>query len=82
MIIVIHLLEHLGVPSGAAIAIVIAARKSLRAGSRGPGRAATATATANRALPHDYRRADSPGCGTSGHRRVGPRMGQSRRWDN
>ncbi len=32
MIIVIHLLEHLGVPSGAAIAIVIAARKSLKGG--------------------------------------------------
>jgi hypothetical protein len=39
MIIVIHLLEHLGVPSGAAIAIVIAAKKFLngqipRAGAR------------------------------------------------
>jgi hypothetical protein len=32
MIIVIHLLEHLGVPSGAAIAIVIAARKFLKGG--------------------------------------------------
>jgi hypothetical protein len=32
MIIVIHLLEHLGVPSGAAIAIVIAARKFLTGG--------------------------------------------------
>jgi hypothetical protein len=30
MIIVIHLLEHLGVPSGAAIAIVIAAKKFLK----------------------------------------------------
>lgn len=32
MIIVIHLLQHLGVPSGAAIAIVIAARKFLKGG--------------------------------------------------
>ncbi|HTX26704.1 MAG TPA: hypothetical protein VME19_06775 [Streptosporangiaceae bacterium] len=32
MIIVIHLLEHLGVPAGAAIAIVIAAKKSLKVG--------------------------------------------------
>jgi hypothetical protein len=32
MIIVIHLLEHLGVPSGAAIAIVIAAKKFLKGG--------------------------------------------------
>jgi hypothetical protein len=45
MIIVIHLLEHLGVPSGAAIAIVIAAKKFLKGGiartparrGRGPG---------------------------------------------
>jgi hypothetical protein len=32
MIIVIHLLQHLGVPSGAAVAIVIAARKLLKGG--------------------------------------------------
>ena len=32
MIIMIHLLQHLGVPAGAAIAIVIAARKFLKGG--------------------------------------------------
>jgi hypothetical protein len=32
MIILIHLLEHLGLPSGAAIAIVIAGRKFLKGG--------------------------------------------------
>ncbi|HUN33199.1 MAG TPA: hypothetical protein VMU95_14400 [Trebonia sp.] len=32
MIILIHLLEHLGVPSGAAIAIIIAGRKFLKGG--------------------------------------------------
>ena len=32
MILLIHLLEHLGVPSGAAIAIVIAGRKLLKVG--------------------------------------------------
>ena len=32
MIIMIHLLQHLGVPSGAAIAIVIAAGKFLKGG--------------------------------------------------
>ena len=32
MIIVIHLLQHLGLPSGAAIAIVIAAKKFLKGG--------------------------------------------------
>jgi len=32
MIILIHLLEHLGVPSGAAIAIIIAGRKLLKGG--------------------------------------------------
>lgn len=32
MIILIHLLQHLGIPSGAAIAIVIAARKLLKGG--------------------------------------------------
>jgi hypothetical protein len=32
MIIVVHLLQHLGVPSGAAIAIVIAGRKFLKGG--------------------------------------------------
>jgi hypothetical protein len=32
MIIAIHLLQHLGVPSGAAIAIVIAAKKFLKGG--------------------------------------------------
>jgi hypothetical protein len=37
MIIVIHLLEHLGVPSGAAIAIVIAARKLLKGGTARTG---------------------------------------------
>ena len=34
MIIVIHLLQHLGVPSGAAIAIVIAAKKFLKGRDR------------------------------------------------
>jgi hypothetical protein len=33
VIFLIHLLEHLGVPSGAAIAIVIAGRKVLKAGT-------------------------------------------------
>jgi hypothetical protein len=32
VIFLIHLLEHLGLPSGAAIAIVIAGRKLLKAG--------------------------------------------------
>jgi hypothetical protein len=32
MIILIHLLQHLGLPSGAAIAIVIAGKKLLTAG--------------------------------------------------
>lgn len=33
MIFLIHLLEHLGLPSGVAIAIVIAGRKALKAGT-------------------------------------------------
>ena len=33
MILLIHLLEHLGVPSGAAIAIVISGRKFLKGGT-------------------------------------------------
>jgi hypothetical protein len=33
MIFLIHLLEHMGLPSGVAIAIVIAARKLLKAGA-------------------------------------------------
>jgi hypothetical protein len=33
VIFLIHLLEHLGLPSGAAIAIVIAGRKALKAGT-------------------------------------------------
>jgi hypothetical protein len=33
MIFLIHLLEHLGLPSGVAIAIVIACRKALNAGA-------------------------------------------------
>ena len=33
MIFLIHLLEHMGLPSGAAIAVVIAARKLLKAGT-------------------------------------------------
>jgi hypothetical protein len=33
VIFLIHLLEHLGVPSGAAIAIIIAGRKALKAGA-------------------------------------------------
>jgi len=32
MIILIHLLEHLGLPSGAAIAVVIAGRKLVKGG--------------------------------------------------
>lgn len=32
MILLIHLLEHLGLPSGAAIAVVIAARKLVKGG--------------------------------------------------
>jgi hypothetical protein len=32
VIILIHLLEHLGLPSGAAIALVIAARKLVKGG--------------------------------------------------
>jgi hypothetical protein len=39
MIALIHLIEHLGLPSGVAIAVVIAARKLLTAGTskiRGP----------------------------------------------
>ena len=37
MIILIHLLEHLGVPSGAAIGVVIAGKKCLNAGPRRSG---------------------------------------------
>jgi hypothetical protein len=33
MILLIHLLEHMGVPAGAAIAIVITGKKLLRAGT-------------------------------------------------
>jgi hypothetical protein len=33
MIILIHLLQHLGVPSGAAIAVVIAGQKFLKGGA-------------------------------------------------
>jgi hypothetical protein len=33
VIFLIHLLEHLGVPSGAAIAVIIAGRKALKAGA-------------------------------------------------
>jgi len=33
MIMVIHLLEHLGVPSGVAIALVIAGKKALAGGA-------------------------------------------------
>jgi hypothetical protein len=33
MIFLIHLLEHMGLPSGGAIAVVIAARKLLKAGT-------------------------------------------------
>jgi hypothetical protein len=33
MIMLVHLLEHLGLPSGAAIAIVIAGKKLLRGGA-------------------------------------------------
>jgi len=38
VIFLIHLLEHLGVPSGAAVAIVIAGRKALKAGTAKIGR--------------------------------------------
>jgi hypothetical protein len=40
VIFLIHLLEHLGIPSGVAIAIVIAGRKALKAGTSrmGPAR--------------------------------------------
>lgn len=38
MILLIHLLEHLGVPSGAAIAIVIAGKKLLKSGAAKLGR--------------------------------------------
>jgi hypothetical protein len=33
VIFLIHLLEHLGVPSGAAIAVVVAGRKAVKAGA-------------------------------------------------
>jgi hypothetical protein len=33
VIFLIHLLEHMGLPSGAAIAVVIAGRKALKAGT-------------------------------------------------
>ena len=47
MILLIHLLEHLGVPSGAATAIVIApARNSSRAGPRNSGATMTTTTAA------------------------------------
>jgi hypothetical protein len=37
VIFLIHLLEHLGVPSGGAIAIVVAGRKLLKVGSANMG---------------------------------------------
>lgn len=37
MIILIHLLQHLGIPSGVAIAIVIAGRKLLKGGTSRTG---------------------------------------------
>jgi hypothetical protein len=36
MIILIHLLQHLGIPAGVAIAVIIAGRKLLKGGTSGP----------------------------------------------
>jgi len=53
MILLIHLLEHLGVPSGAAIAVVIAGRKAVRGavGRTGPHR----DRGQGQGRPRDYR---------------------------
>jgi hypothetical protein len=37
MIILIHLLQHLGIPAGVAIAVIIAGRKLLKGGTSGTG---------------------------------------------
>ena len=44
MILLIHLLQHLGLPSGVALAVVIAARRLLK-GARVPGRAVRSART-------------------------------------
>lgn len=51
MILLIHLLEHLGVPSGAAIAVVIAGRKALKGAVGRPG----ARRDRDQGQPRDYR---------------------------
>jgi hypothetical protein len=43
MVFVTHLLEHMGVPSGAAIAIVVTGKKFLKGGPRSSGGRATVT---------------------------------------
>jgi hypothetical protein len=53
MIIVIHLLEHLGIPSGAAIATVIVAKKLLKGGI--PRAGARRDRYRDRKSSHDYR---------------------------
>jgi hypothetical protein len=60
VIFLIHLLEHLGVPSGAAIAIVIAGRKALKAGTSRMGRRAPVTATGGLPAATGERRRTSP----------------------
>lgn len=52
----IHLLEHLGVPSGAAIAIAITSNKLLKGGTSKIGaRRGRDDRDRNQGHPHDYR---------------------------
>ena len=70
MITLIHLLEHLGLPSGAAIA----GKKFLKAGSPGPG---AGDRDRGQRRSGDYRRAHVPARGRWGHPRA-----RARGWDN
>ena len=60
MILLVHLLVHLGVPSGKAIPIVIVGRKVLRGAGARTGGAATVTATT--AGISQRRRSAAPPC--------------------
>jgi hypothetical protein len=51
MILLIHLLEHLGLPSGAAIAVVIGARKAVKGAAGRTG----ARQDRGQGHPRDYR---------------------------
>jgi hypothetical protein len=56
MIFLIHLLEHSGLPSGAAIAVVIAGQKLLKGGTSKIGaRRDRETASTGQGHPHDDR---------------------------